>query len=118
MAFRPMIMQDIVNKICPGGWCGVEGREEEEEVVEIPVRSVSFSFFSFSLSLSLSRGGSRRGKSTESVVKAVIKALLLTCRSRGFLLAHGEGRTRRPRSARTLFSKGGYKMLSCKVGEF
>lgn len=35
-AFRPMIMQDIVNKIYPGGWCG------GGEVVEIPVRSVFF----------------------------------------------------------------------------
>ena len=98
---RPMIMQDIVNKICPGGWCRGRGGEE---VVEIPVRSVFlFLFFFF-----LKRGRSERA--TESVVKAVIKALLLTCRSRGFLLAHVEGRDRLARP-RTLFSKGGQDVL-------
>lgn len=67
-----------------------------------------FSFFFFK------RGGSERA--TESVVKAVIKALLLTCRSRGFLLAHVEGQDRLAWPGHCFQRVD--KMFSCKVREF
>lgn len=102
-AFRPMIMQDIVNKICPGGWCGGGGRGWSKFRYE----AYFFLFF-------FKRGGSERA--TESVVKAVIKALLLTCRSRGFLLAHVEGQDRLARPGHCFQRVD--KMFSCKVREF
>lgn len=100
-AFRPMIMQDIVNKICPGGWCRGRGGGGRNSGTK---RSFFFFFFSSVVD---------QRRATKSVVKAVIKALLLTCRSRGFLLAHGEGQDRLARPGHCFQRVD--KMFCCKV---
>lgn len=97
-AFRPMIMQDIVNKICPGGWCRGRGGGGRNSGTK---RSFFFFFF-------LKRGGSERGH--EKRRKGGNKSVA-TNMSVARLFIGARGRTGQACSARTLFSKGGQDVL-------
>lgn len=76
---RPMIMQDIVNKICPGGWCRGRGGEE---VVEIPVRSVFLFFFFQAWSIREGHGKRRKGGNKSVATNMSVARLFIGARGR------------------------------------
>lgn len=96
-AFRPMIMQDIVNKICPGGWCGGGGRGWSKFQYE----AFFFLFFFQAWWIREGHGKRRKGGNKSVATNMSVARLFIGAR----------GRTGQACSARTLFSKGGQDVL-------